>query len=52
VSFSDPPAQFSKAQVDDVLKNAQAQTALLAHLEQEMAKSKEYLTKVYSLFLG
>ncbi|KAF5324373.1 hypothetical protein D9619_011351 [Psilocybe cf. subviscida] len=45
VSFSDPPAQFTKAQVDEVLRNAQTQTALLAHLEQEMAKSKEYLTK-------
>ncbi|KAF9479877.1 hypothetical protein BDN70DRAFT_878305 [Pholiota conissans] len=46
VTFSDPPAQFTKAQVDGVLRNAQSQTSLLAYLELEMSRSKEYLNKV------
>ncbi|KAJ2915842.1 hypothetical protein MD484_g4566, partial [Candolleomyces efflorescens] len=45
VTFSDPPPQFSREQVDQVLRNVQDQGALLEHLEKEMAKSKEYLTK-------
>ncbi|KAI6145726.1 hypothetical protein EDD17DRAFT_1790871 [Pisolithus thermaeus] len=45
VSFSDPPVQFEKADVDKVLGNAQKQCALLVRLEREMARSKEYLTK-------
>lgn len=45
VTFSDPPAQFTKEQVDGVLRDAQNQTALLAYLELEMGRSKEYLGK-------
>jgi COP9 signalosome complex subunit 3 len=45
VTFSDPPAQFTKEQVDSVLRDAQNQTALLAYLELEMGRSKEYLGK-------
>ncbi|KAJ2932245.1 hypothetical protein H1R20_g4880, partial [Candolleomyces eurysporus] len=45
VTFSDPPPQFSREQVDQVLKNVQDQGALLEFLEKEMAKSKEYLSK-------
>ncbi|KAG9311535.1 hypothetical protein JVU11DRAFT_7739 [Chiua virens] len=45
VSFFDPPVQFEKADVDRVLAHAQEQAALLASLEREMARSKEYLTK-------
>ncbi|KIJ63825.1 hypothetical protein HYDPIDRAFT_155393 [Hydnomerulius pinastri MD-312] len=46
VSFSDPPVNFEKADVDRVLAHAQEQGALLAKLEKEMARSKEYLSKV------
>jgi COP9 signalosome complex subunit 3 len=46
VTFSDPPAQFTKEQVDGVLRDVQEQTALLAYLEQEAGRSKEYLGKV------
>lgn len=45
VSFSDPPVQFEKADVDKVLGDAQKQCALLSRLEREMARSKEYLVK-------
>ena len=46
VTFSDPPPQFTKTQLDSVLKEIQQQTALLGMLEQEMGKSKEFLSKV------
>jgi hypothetical protein len=46
VTFSDPPAQFTKEQVDGVLRDVQEQTALLVYLEQEVGRSKEYLSKV------
>ncbi|KAG8216616.1 hypothetical protein J3R82DRAFT_6804, partial [Butyriboletus roseoflavus] len=45
VSFFDAPVTFEKADVDRVLAHAQEQAALLANLEREMARSKEYLTK-------
>ncbi|KAF9240427.1 hypothetical protein BU15DRAFT_45833 [Melanogaster broomeanus] len=45
VSFFDPPAKFEKADVDRVLAHAQEQGTLLAKLEKELARSKEYLTK-------
>jgi len=45
VTFSDPPSQFSKADVDRVLQQAQEQAALLSRLEMEMARSKDYLGK-------
>jgi hypothetical protein len=50
VTFSDPPPQFSKDDVDRVLQDAQVQMALLGRLEKEMARSKEYLSKVRSTF--
>ncbi|KAH9477899.1 COP9 signalosome complex subunit 3 [Psilocybe cubensis] len=46
VTFSDPPAQFSKAQVDAALRGVQEQTALLAFLELEAGRSREFLGKV------
>jgi len=51
VTFSDPPAQFTKEQVDGVLRDVQEQTALLVYLEQEVGRSKEYLSKVGVSFL-
>ncbi|KAF8964828.1 hypothetical protein BDZ97DRAFT_1918779 [Flammula alnicola] len=45
VTFSDPPAQFTKEQVDSVLKDVQQQTSLLAYLEMEMGRSREFLSK-------
>ncbi|KAF8157194.1 hypothetical protein B0H34DRAFT_712647 [Crassisporium funariophilum] len=45
VTFSDPLPQFTKAQVDTVLKDVQEQTALLASLEQQVGRSKDFLSK-------
>jgi len=45
VTFSDPPAQFTKEQVDNMLRNVQQQTGLLAYIEQEVGRSKEFLNK-------
>jgi len=47
VTFFDPPSQsqFTKADVDRVLRESQEQAALLKRLELEMAKSREYLSK-------
>jgi COP9 signalosome complex subunit 3 len=45
VTFSDPPPQFSRAEVDQVLRDVQNQGLFLEHLEQETAKSREYLSK-------
>ena len=50
MTFSDPPAQFTKEQVDGVLRDVQEQTALLVYLEQEVGRSKEYLSKVGVFF--
>jgi len=54
VTFSDPPPQFTKEQVDEALLDVQQQTALLGYLEQETGRSKEFLSKVcfssFSLF--
>jgi hypothetical protein len=46
VTFSDPPVQFSKAEIDQVLAEAQNQAALFAALNREVGKSKEFLSKV------
>lgn len=46
VTFSDPPPQYTKDQVDKVLKAVQDQTAMLAQIESEVSKSKEFLNKV------
>lgn len=48
VTFSDPPPQFTKEEVDSALKDIQEQTALLTMLEQDIGRSKEYLHKVRS----
>lgn len=45
VTFSDPPVQFSKAEIDQVLTEAQNQAALFAALNGEVGKSKEFLSK-------
>ena len=47
VTFSDPPAQFSKTEIDQVLAEAQNQATLFAILNREVGKSKEFLTKVW-----
>lgn len=46
MTFSDPPLHFTKEQIDAALKNAQEQAELLRHLDLEMGRSKEFLTKV------
>ncbi|KAI0310282.1 hypothetical protein OF83DRAFT_1070772 [Amylostereum chailletii] len=47
VAFADdPPVRVSKAEMDAVLRRAQAQERVLHELEREMARSKEYLSKV------
>ncbi|KAF7304915.1 PCI domain-containing protein [Mycena kentingensis (nom. inval.)] len=45
VTFSDPPPQFTREEVDAVLRSAQSQSALLEELEMEMARSKEFISK-------
>jgi COP9 signalosome complex subunit 3 len=46
VTFSDPPPEFTKAQVDEMLANVQAQTGMLSELEREVGRSREFLSKV------
>ncbi|KAH9946478.1 hypothetical protein B0H21DRAFT_417091 [Amylocystis lapponica] len=46
VTFSDAVPQFSKAEVDAMLRKAQEQSIVLLELERSMNASKEYLTKV------
>jgi hypothetical protein len=46
VTFSDPPVQFSKMEIDQILAEAQNQAALFAALNREVGKSKEFLSKV------
>ena len=46
MTFSDPPVQFSKVEIDQVLAEAQNQAALFAALNREVGKSKEFLSKV------
>lgn len=48
VTFFDPPSQsqFTKADVDRVLRESEEQAALLKRLELEMTRSREYLSKV------
>jgi COP9 signalosome complex subunit 3 len=45
--LSDPPPQFSKADIDDVLRKAQEQSALLVKLDMEASRSREFLFKVF-----
>ncbi|KIM86905.1 hypothetical protein PILCRDRAFT_815352 [Piloderma croceum F 1598] len=47
VTFSDPPSQsqYTKADVDRVLRESEEQASLLKRLEMEMARSREYLSK-------
>ncbi|KAJ7135304.1 hypothetical protein C8R46DRAFT_1114206 [Mycena filopes] len=45
VTFSDPPPQFTKEEVDTVLYDAQRQSELLEMLELETARSKEFINK-------
>jgi COP9 signalosome complex subunit 3 len=52
VTFSDPPPQFTKDEVDSVLYSAQAQSAQLEGLELEMARSKEFISKVRTFLPG
>ena len=48
VTFSDPPSQsqYTKADVDRILRESGEQASLLKRLEMEMARSREYLSKV------
>ncbi|KAJ7083343.1 hypothetical protein B0H15DRAFT_850641 [Mycena belliarum] len=45
VTFSDPPPQFTRAEVDAVLLGAQQQSGLLEGLEREMARSRDFIGK-------
>ncbi|KAJ7726352.1 hypothetical protein B0H16DRAFT_1592608 [Mycena metata] len=45
VTFSDPPPQFTKEEVDTVLYDAQRQSDVLEALELETARSKEFINK-------
>ncbi|KAJ6601089.1 hypothetical protein DFH09DRAFT_1126810 [Mycena vulgaris] len=45
VTFSDPPPQFTRGEVDAVLHDAQQQSTQLEVLEMEMARSKEFIGK-------
>ena len=46
VTFSDPPPQFTRDQVDRILKEAQDQTAFLDQVDMSVARSREFLSKV------
>ena len=46
VSFSDPTPQFSRADVDRVLREAQEQGNMLKELEMGLSRSRDYLSKV------
>ncbi|KAJ7644431.1 hypothetical protein FB45DRAFT_784475 [Roridomyces roridus] len=48
VTFSDPPPQFMRAEVDAVLYNAQAQSEILEELDLQMARSKDFIGKAAS----
>ncbi|KAJ7447159.1 hypothetical protein FB451DRAFT_1290471 [Mycena latifolia] len=45
VTFSDPPPEFTRGEVDAVLAGAQEQSELLEVLEMEMARSKDFIGK-------
>ncbi|CAK5265621.1 unnamed protein product [Mycena citricolor] len=45
VTFSDPPPQFTREEVDAVLSGAQQQSALLEELEMEMARNRDFVSK-------
>ncbi|KJA15276.1 hypothetical protein HYPSUDRAFT_48494 [Hypholoma sublateritium FD-334 SS-4] len=45
VSFADPPPQYTRAQVDAALRAAQTQGALLALVDQEVGRGREFLSK-------
>ncbi|PCH44992.1 hypothetical protein WOLCODRAFT_139360 [Wolfiporia cocos MD-104 SS10] len=45
VTFSDPVPQFSKRDIDALLKQAQEQTRILYDMERAMNANKDYLTK-------
>ncbi|KAJ7722564.1 hypothetical protein DFH07DRAFT_856847 [Mycena maculata] len=45
VTFSDPPPQFTREEVDSVLYSAQQQSDVLEELDREMARSKEFISK-------
>ncbi|KAF7302354.1 PCI domain-containing protein [Mycena chlorophos] len=45
VTFSDPPPQFTREEVDAVLRSAQTQSALLEGLDLDMARSREFISK-------
>lgn len=45
VTFTDPPSQYSRNEIDSLLRDAQEQHELLAGLNREMGKSKEFVMK-------
>ena len=53
VIFSDPPSQsqYTKADVDRVLRESEEQASLLKRLEMEMVRSRDYLSKVSRYFV-
>jgi COP9 signalosome complex subunit 3 len=46
VSFSDPPPQFSQADVDRALRLAQEQGNMLKDLEMVLSRNRDYISKV------
>jgi hypothetical protein len=47
VTFSDPPPEFTKDQVDAMLQQAHDQSTLLTRIEMELTRSREYILKVF-----
>ncbi|KAJ7064715.1 hypothetical protein C8F01DRAFT_1080997 [Mycena amicta] len=47
VTFSDPPPQFTREEVDAVLRSAQSQSELLESLDMQMGRSREFITKAH-----
>jgi len=45
VTFSDTTPQFTKEEVDNAVREVQEQAALLSYLEQQLGRSKEFLSK-------
>ncbi|TFK31009.1 hypothetical protein BDQ12DRAFT_377887, partial [Crucibulum laeve] len=45
VTFSDPPPQFTRAQIDQVLLDVQRQAAGLGELDGDIGRGKEFLSK-------
>jgi len=45
VTFSDPPPEFTKGEMDEVLRNVQEQGEMLGRLDGEWARGREFIAK-------